>query len=83
MLNVMAIHVQCHTNVSKQTLLDGIDVGLPKWCVCGHGLNQSVHEGMKDISNVKVHLKTCSGNVNITKSDEIQWSKYTESVWVE
>ena len=28
-------------------------------------LNKSVHEGLKDISNVKVHLKTRSGNVNI------------------
>ena len=27
--------------------------------------NRTVHEGMKDISNVKVHLKTGSGNVNI------------------
>ena len=61
----MAIHVQHHTNVSKQTLLDGIDVGQPKWRVCGCGLNRLVHEGMKDISNVKVHLKTHSGNVNI------------------
>ena len=28
-------------------------------------LKLSVHEGMKGISNVKVHLKTRSGNVNI------------------
>ena len=63
MLNVMVIRVQCHTNISKQTLLDGVDVGPPKWCICGCGLNQSVHEGINDISNVKVHLKTCSGNV--------------------
>ena len=56
-----------YTNVSKQTvLLDGVEVGLPKCGVCRCGLNRSVHEGMQDISNVKVHLKTCSGNVNIT-----------------
>ena len=66
MLNVMVIRVQCHTNVSKQTtILDGVDVGLSKWRVCGRGLNRSVHEGMNDVSNVKVHLKTCSGNVKI------------------
>ena len=36
----MAISVQSHANVSKQTsLLDGIDVYPPKWHVCGHGLN--------------------------------------------
>ena len=40
-------------------------LGLPKWGVCRNGLNRSVNEGMKDISNVKVHSKTCSGNVNI------------------
>ena len=63
----MAIHVQRHANVSKQaTLLDGLDVSPPKWCVCGCGLNRFVHEGMNDISNVKVHLKTINGNVNIT-----------------
>ena len=33
--------------------------------VCGCGLNRFVHEGMNHISNVKVHLKTHSGNVNI------------------
>ena len=55
----MAICAQCHTNVNNQTtLLDGVDVGTPKWRVCGRRLNRSVHEGMKDISNVKVHLKT-------------------------
>ena len=56
MLTVMAIRVQRPTNVSKQTiLLDGVDIGLPKCSVCGHGLDQSVQEGKKDISNVKVH----------------------------
>ena len=70
MLSIMAICVQCHSNISKQTmLLDGVEVGQPKWCVCGHGLNQSFHEGMNDISNVKVHLKTCSGYVNIINMD--------------
>ena len=64
--NVMVIRVKCHANVSKHaTLLDGVDVGPAKWRVCGCGLNQFVHEGMNDISNVKVHLKTRNGNVNI------------------
>ena len=62
----MAICVQCHANVSKQaTLLDGLDDSPLKWRVCGCGLNPFVHEGMNHISNVEVHLKTCSGNVNI------------------
>ena len=52
-------------NNSEQTLLDGVEVGPSKWSACGRGLNRSVHEGVNDISNVKVHLKTCSGNVNI------------------
>ena len=50
----MAIRVQRRANFSKQTaLLDDIDAGPPKLRVCGHGLNRSVHEHMKDISNVK------------------------------
>ena len=62
----MAIRVQLHPNISKQaTLLVGVDVGSLKWHLCGCGLNQFVHEGMNGISNVKVHLKTRSGNVNI------------------
>ena len=62
----MATHVQHHANVSKQAmLLDGLDVCQLKWRVCGCGLNRFVHEGMNHISNVEVHLKTCSGNVNI------------------
>ena len=55
----MAIYFQSYSNISKQTtLLDGNDVDPPKWRVCGHSLNLSVHEGMNDISNVKAHLKT-------------------------
>ena len=62
----MAIRAQLHTNFSKQTaLLDGVDVGPPKWRVCGRGLNLCVHEGLNYISNVKVHLSTGSGNLNI------------------
>ena len=62
----MVIRVQRQANVSKQTtLLEGVDVGPFKWPICGCGLNRSVHEGMNDVSNVKVHLKTHSGNVNI------------------
>ena len=46
----MAIHDQHHANISKlTTLLEGVDVGLPKWHVCGRGINRFVHEGMKDI----------------------------------
>ena len=57
-------------NVTQTTiytkLLDGVDVGLPKWHICGRGLNRSVHEGMNNISNIKVHLlKIHRGNVNI------------------
>ena len=63
----MGICVQRHENVSKQaTLLDGLDISPLKGIICGCGLNQFVHEGMNHISNVKVHLKTRSGNVNIT-----------------
>ena len=47
------------------TLLDGVDVGPPKWCVYGSVLNRSVHDGMKNISNIKVNLKTRSETVNI------------------
>ena len=57
----MVIHVQRHTKVSKQTtVLDSVD-GPPKLRVCGRCSNLSVHEGMNDISNVKVHLKMYSG----------------------
>ena len=63
----MALRVQSHANVSKQTTLLGVrDVSPLKWRVCGCGLNRFVHEGMNHITNVKVHLKTQSGNVNIT-----------------
>ena len=62
----MAICVQRHANFSKQTtLLDDIDVGPPKWRLSWCGLNRSVLEGMEGISNVKVHLKTGSANVNV------------------
>ena len=29
----------------------------------GHTSSQSVHEGMKDISNAKIHLKTVNENI--------------------
>ena len=62
----MSIRVQRHANVIKQaTLLDRPDVSPLKWRVCGCGLNPFVHGGMDHISNVEVHLKTRSGNVNI------------------
>ena len=63
----MAIFDQRHPKVSKQTTLSD-DVGAPKWRVCGRGLNQCIHEGMNNISNVKVYLRTRSGGVNITTS---------------
>ena len=51
----MAIRVQRRANVSKQsTLLDGLAISPLKWRVCGCGLNRFIHEGMNDISNVKV-----------------------------
>ena len=75
----MAIRVQRHANASKQaTLLNGLGVSQLKWRVCGCGLNRFVHEGMKDISNVKVHLKTRSGNVNIhfnAHSDDVSYTR--------
>ena len=62
----MAIYIQRQANDSKQAmLLDGLDVSPLKWPVCGCGLNRFVHEGMNHISNVKIYLKTGSGNVNI------------------
>ena len=62
----MAIRVQRHANASKQArLLDELDVSPLKWRVCGCCINRFVHEGMNHISNVKVHLKTRGGNVNI------------------
>ena len=64
----MAIRVRRHANVSKQaTLLDGLDSSPLKWRVSGCGLDRFVHEGMNHISNVKVHLNTRSGNVNISR----------------
>ena len=63
----MALRVQRHANVSKHaTLLDGLDVSTLQWRAYVCGLNRFVHEGMNHISNVKVHLKTRSRNVNIS-----------------
>ena len=61
----MAIRDQRQANVSKQTTLEGVDVDPSKWRVCGRGSNLSVHEGMNDISNVNVHLRSRSGSVNV------------------
>ena len=72
----MAIHVQRHANLSKQaTLLDGLDVSPLKWRVCVCGLNRFVHDGMNHISNVKVHLKTRRGNVNIKEWFNLSFPK--------
>ena len=71
----MAMRVQRHAKVSKQAvLLDGLDVSSLKWGIWGCGLNRFVHEGMNHISNVKVHLKTRSGNVNILVMNT-RWAK--------
>ena len=54
----MTIRTRHQINASKQkTLLDGVGVGLPKQSVCWRGLNRSVHEAMKNISNVKGHFE--------------------------
>ena len=62
--NVTTIHAQHQINKQK-TLLDGVGIGQLKQRVCWPGLNRSLHEAMNNISNVKVYLKTHSGNVNI------------------
>ena len=64
----MAIHVcaQRHAIFSNQTtLLEGVDIGPLKWCVCGRGLNRSVPEVMKDFSTCQGSFKDSHGNVNI------------------
>ena len=62
----MVKRVRRHANVNKQaTSLDGLDVSPPKWRVRRCVLNRFVHEGMNHISNVEVHLKIRSGNVNM------------------
>ena len=62
----MAIRAPHHANISLQAmLLDVLNISPLKWRVFEYCLNRFVHEGMNHISNVKVHLKTCSGNVNI------------------
>ena len=61
MPNFRAEHVQCHASVSQQTmLLDGVDVGPPKWCVCGYGLNHSVHESTDDS---KIYENCCTQKI--------------------
>ena len=68
-LSFVAIRFQCHTNVSKpETLLDGVNVGQFKCRECRCGLNFFFFlEGMNNIFNVKVHLKTCRGNIKYFK----------------
>ena len=70
----MTIRTRHQINISKQkTLLDGVGVGLPKQSMCWRGLNRSVHEAMKNISNVKGHLKPRSGYVNIWARPDSNW----------
>ena len=62
----MGIHVLRYANVSKQAmLLVAVNVGPLKWRICRCDLCLLVHEGMNNISNIKVQLNTCSGNANI------------------
>ena len=42
----------------------------------GVALNRFVHEGMNDISNVKVHIKTRSGNININEPLHLRCGSY-------
>ena len=65
----MVIRDQRHADVSKQTtLLDGVDIGPPKLRVVGRGLNPFTHEGMNDISNLKVHqVREVAKYTNATK----------------
>ena len=63
MLNVFNV---TQMSVNKQRYWMALMLVRPNGAYVDVFLNLSVHEGMKDISNVKVHLKTpCSGNVNI------------------
>ena len=64
-LNIIAIRVKSQEHVSIQaTLLDDIYVGPLILCIFVCGLNGFVHECMNNMSNVKVHLKTRSVNVD-------------------
>ena len=47
----MAIRVQRHANVSKPTLLDGLDVSPLKWLVCGCAL-----WGLRSFRSFRTHL---------------------------
>ena len=59
--NVMAIRDQHHaTSLNKQRYWMELTLVCPNSI-----LNRSVHEGMNDTSNAKVHLRTHGGNVNI------------------
>ena len=51
----------------------------PQTGICGCGLNLSVHERIKAISNVKIHLMTRSGNVNMNASDTVNIIKFRDS----
>ena len=58
-LNVMAIRDQRHANVSKQTsLLGGLDVGTPKWCLSCLALFDWVQH-LKCIGSFKDSQWTC------------------------
>ena len=62
----MGIVYRDNTNVGEQAmLLDGFDIVSPNWGICGHSLNWSFHEGISNMSSVKVHKWIDSGNVNV------------------
>ena len=63
---ILLIRTQFSVEEISVCYVVGLDVSPLKWRVCWCGLNRFVHEGMSHISNVKVHLKTRSGNVSIT-----------------
>ena len=53
------------TSVNKQRHWMDLTLVRSNGAYVGVVLNRFIHEGMNHISNVKVHLKTRSGNVNI------------------
>ena len=59
------------TSVNKTTLLDGVEVGTSKWRISMGCFIDRVHEAMNTVSNVKVHLRTRSGNVNILNAKNL------------
>ena len=55
------------TSVIKQRYWMDLTLARSNGAYVGVGLNRFVHERMNNNSNVEVHLKTRSGNVNIQR----------------